>query len=334
MTTTKKDTKKVPSPAPLKNYLAKAGDLPVDVLLGRLVLFTITDEPVKRSDVIDWFQELSLNLVHVPAENRAMDAFKKATSEAKDVYTMTKGREGHVLCRDVTRNGMMLRRQITREIKDGKAKVLSYVRAIDCVFYKPSDPADQSGARLNIQINTPELERSEVPDVKKVAQNIHARYYRYLEFLDGQKLRATVRTYLKKELNAIEVKGGVYFVQAKYDDELGNLAELVTRFGGECQMSMIPIVNIERERKFLTQVLQRESAQAMAELTKEIEAVMNDRSSISMATHDRLTRRYKELVENMEEHMTTLQLTKNVTAAAAEQVQGQLVALQAKALRG
>jgi len=325
---------KAPSPAALKNYLEKAGDLPVDVLLGRLVLFTISDEPVKRSDIIDWFTELGLDLAFVPAENKAMHAFEKATSETKDVYAMTKGREGHMLCRDVTRSGMSLRRQITREVKDGRAKVLSYGKAIDCVFYKPNDPADQSGARLNIQINSPELEKSEIPDVKAAAQNIHARYYRYLEFLDGMKLRATVRTYLKKQLNAIEVKGGVYFVQAKYDDELGRLTELVSRFGGECQMSMIPIVDIERERKFLTQVLHRESAQALADLNKEIDAAMASGSSVTMATHARLVRRYEELVANVDEHMTTLKVTHNVTAAAAEQIQDQLLVLQAKALRG
>lgn len=321
-----------PAPKALTTYLDKHGDLPGDVLLGRIVLFTISDEPVKRDKIVQWFKELGLNPAYVPAENKAQHAFEKATSEAKEVYTMTKGREGHVMCRDVSRTPNMIRRQITREIKDGKNRVLSYDRAIDCTFYKPNDPADQSGARLSIQLVKENLEAGEQKDLRIVAENIQQRFYRYFEFLDGMKLRATVRTYLKKVLNAMEVKGGVYFVQAKYDDELTALSELVTRFGGDCEMNAIAIVNVERERKFFAQVLQREATQALNELAREIEeAAANPK--VSMATVERLKARLAESNASTAEHMDTLQVTKSVTTAASERVQTLLTGLQVKALR-
>ena len=93
-----------PAPKSLTTYLDKHGDLPGDILLGRIVLFTISDEPVKRDDIIKWFKSLNLNPDFVPPENKAQHAFEKATSETKDVYPMTKGREGHLMCRDVSRN--------------------------------------------------------------------------------------------------------------------------------------------------------------------------------------------------------------------------------------
>jgi len=323
----------VPRSSPLREYIDQTDDLPHDVLLGRIVFATVYDEPVSHADVKKWFAELGLDERYLPAMNKAQDAFKKATSEAKDVYPMSKGREGHCLSRDVNTAADYVRRQITREIKDSRNKVLSYERAIDCTFYKPTDPRDQSGARLNIQINEQVLEAGELDQIKSVAQGIWTRFYRYFNYLDGQKLRATVRNYLK-HLNAIEIKGGVYFVLASRDQELSALAELVTRFGGGCAMNTIPMVDLERERTFITQVFEREASQALNDLTKEARAIVESRDSIPQATVDRLRARYDEVLNNATEHMATLRVSQDVTAAAAELAQGELLRLQEKALQG
>lgn len=320
------------APKALTNYLDKHGDLPSDILLGRIVLFTISDEPVKRDDIIKWFKKLDLNPEFVPPENKAQHAFEKATSETKDVYTMTKGREGHLMCRDVSRNTNTTRRQITREIKDGKNRVLAYHRAIDLQFVKPTDPTDQSGARLRIQVDTEHLEHGEQTELKVVAEAIQDRYFRYLEFFDGMKLRAMVREYLKKQLNAIEVKGGVYFVLHQYDEELARLSDLVSKLGGDCQMSMIPIVNVERERKFLTQILQREATDALNNLAREIEEATAN-PDVRPATVARLQQRFADQKASTAEHMDTLQVTKSVTTAASQRVQRLLNGLQVKAMR-
>lgn len=327
-------TKAEPSTAPLKNYLAQAGDLPVEVLLGRIVFFTITDEAVKHSDVVKWFKTLKLDADFLPAENKALDAFKKATSDQdKHRYDLKDGREANVLTRNVNETTMLLRRQITREIRDGKIKALDYQGVIECVFSKPSNPSDQTGARLKLQVVRDNLVAGEFADVQAIAKAIQEKYYRYFQFLDGMKLRATVRTYLRKKLNAIEVKGGVYFVQAKYDEELQALAKLVAKFGGDCQMNAIPIVDLPRERKFLTQVLQREAGQELTEFTNEIQELMSSGRKISQATVARAQARYDQMASNMAEHMATLRLTKNVTAAGAELAQRELAKLTKAALK-
>ena len=45
----------------LKSYLDEYDDLPADALLGRIVLFTITDEPVSLSDLTKWFDDAGLD---------------------------------------------------------------------------------------------------------------------------------------------------------------------------------------------------------------------------------------------------------------------------------
>ena len=302
--------------SPLRSYIDELGDLPTDALLGRIVLFTITDEPVSLTDLTRWFDDADLNPKYLPAPNRALDAFKKATSDTKNSYPMTKGRSAQVLCRDVTQTPDFVRRQITREIRDARNKRLSYVDAITCTFYRPTDPANQATARIKIQLNPEALEASEERPIKDIAREIHARYLRYYDYLDGMKLRATVRSYLKS-LNCIEIKGGVYFVHATRDEELSRLSSVVSKFGGGCHMNTIPIVDLQREREFIAQVFEREAAQSLNELTRDAQELLSS-GKITPAAAQKIKARYDELLVNAEEHMLTLQVSQDVTTASAE----------------
>ena len=315
--------------SPLRSYIDELGDLPTDALLGRIVLFTITDEPVSLDDLTKWFDEHGLAPEHLPAPNKSLDAFKKATSDTKNSYEMTKGRSAQVLCRDVTQTVDFVRRQITREIRDGRNKRLSYVDAITATFYRPTDPSDQDTGRINIQINPDVLEAAELQPIKDVAREIYARYTRYYNFLDGMKLRATVRGYLKA-LNCIEIKGGVYFVHSSRDDELANLATVVSKFGGGCHMNTIPIVDLERERKFVAQCFEREASQSLNELARDAQQLLDSGKSVTPAACAKIKARYDEVLANAEEHMLTLQVSQDVTTAAAEVAQSALTRLTEK----
>lgn len=315
----------------LRKYVDELNDLPTDVLLGRIVLFTITDEPIRHSDVVKWFKELDLDEAYLPAENKYLDAFKKATSDTKETYDLSNKRTAFLLCRDVSSTSQYVTRQITREIKDSTRRRLSYDEAITCTFYRPPDAANQGAAHLRIVVNPQHLLREEVKAVQQIAQSIEKRYHAYYEFLDGQKVRGTIRNYLKK-LNAIEIKGGVYFVHSSRDDELNRLSELVSRFGGGCHMNMIPMVDLERERTFMAQVFEREASQALRDLTKEARELVTARKTITGAAYTKLKARYDEVLNNATEHMENLQVNQDMTAAAAEVAHKALTELQERLL--
>lgn len=317
--------------SPLRSYVDDLNDLPADVLLGRLVLFTISDEAVTLPQMEQWFTELGLDKKFLPHANRAHDAFKKATTDAKDTYPMSKGRAGHLLCREVTTTSEYVRRQITREIKDGRNKRLSYDQAIECTFYRATN-GDQSTARLTIKPNLAILEGAEVSPVQAAAQAIYERYQHNIVHMDGMKLRACVRDYLG-HLNALQVKGGVYFVHATRDAELASLAALVAKFGGECQMNMIPMVDLERQRKFITTIFEREASQSLSDLTREVRAVLASGKSITGTTYARLKGQYDEVMDHAVEHTETLQVSQDVTAASAEVAQKALMELMEAMLK-
>lgn len=301
----------------LRDYISQVGDLPLDILLGRIVLFTITDHGVPVQDCFDVIDDLGLTSIGKPQENKRIDAFKKATSDVKDSYPMVKNRTGHLLCREVTATGEFLSRQITREIKDSGRKKLGYHPAIEAVFYKPTDARDQNTARCSITVQPGALEPGELEIVTAVARAIAANFERYYRTFDGMKIRAWVRAYLKK-LNAVEIKGGVYFVPVSRDEELGRLAEFVRRMGGGCRMNMIPMVNLEREREFITEIFEREAAQSLREITAEVEELMSTRKGVTATAYAKIKARYDEVLANATEHMDNLQITQDLTAASAE----------------
>lgn len=319
--------------SPLRSIIDELTDLPADALLGRIVLFTITDELVSLDDLTKWFAEHDLDPQRLPAANKSLDAFKKATSDTKNSYDLPKGRSAQVLCRDVTQTPDFVRRQITREIRDGKNKRLSYIDAITCTFYRPTDASNQDTARINIQINPDVLEAAEQQPMKDIAQEIYYRYIRYYKYLDGMKLRATVRDYLKS-LNCIEIKGGVYFVHSSRDDELARLADVVSKFGGGCHMNTIPIVDLERERKFIAQVFEREASQSLNELARDAQDLLSSGKTITPAACAKIKARYDEVLANAEEHMLTLQVSQDVTTASAEAALSSLTRLTEKLVNG
>lgn len=301
----------------LADYIDNLGDLPTELLLGRVVLFTITDEPISRTSLVEWFDELGIDQRYLPPPNKRQHAFEKATSDATGAsYPMTRGRIGRLMCRPVSKGRDRVIRQVTREVQDANRRKLGYDEAITVTFYRPSDPGDQSTARVLITVNPDALEPEEIEPIRRAARDIKARYERYYDFLDGQKTRATVRNCLRG-LNAIEIKGGVYFIHANRDEELSRLRELVTRLGGGCHMDQVPIVDVEAQREFITRAFEREASQALQDLIRDSRELLASRRNITPAAYARMKERYDEVVENATEHVLKLRTSQDITAASA-----------------
>lgn len=309
----------------LKSYIEDLNDLPQDILLGRIVVYTIYDHPVRLSDVKDMFQRLQLNEKFVPAPNKRYDAFRKATKELDKVnYPMSGNRTATLLCRDVATTSDYIVRSIVREIRDSKRKKLQHIEAIHCTFYRGNE-------NVANQIRQDLLEPGEVPEVAGAARRLQERLEYHADYLDNMKIRAMVRGYLK-HLNCVEIKPGVYYVNTRYDDELHRLAEMVGLLGGGCHMNMIPIVNIKREREFLTTMFEREAADQLQNLTRDIEELLSDRKKITPAMYAKMRARFDETMTNAEEHIVTLDVSQNITSANSEVAMRALKKLQSKML--
>lgn len=325
-----------PSQSTLREYLNEAGELPADTLLGRIVLFTITDQQTLYDDMDTWFDELGLSKDMMPVRNKAVDAFRKATSDTnRTTYPLPSGQEASLLCRNVSTNDNYVRRQITREVRDSRKKRLTYDEAITCTFYRATRGEKGTrgkGERLSVLVRQDNLRPDELEHVQAIADGITKSFADYYQYLDGNKVRATVRRYLKK-LNAIEIKGGVYFVHIDHDAELQRLAEFVSRLGGGCYMETLPLLDLKKERSFIAAAFEREACDSLQKLTKEIKELLQNRKNITPSMYQKKRAEFDLLLEQATEHMASLEVSQDVTAAAAEVALKALGDLQEEMLR-
>lgn len=311
----------------LREYITELNDLPKEILLGRIVVFTIYDHPIRLSEVTASFSRLGLNPAYLPKPNKRHDAFKKATKELDRVqYDMTSGRTGNLLCREVSSTNDYIVRQITREIRDKANRKLTYTEAIHVRYMRGNE-------NLIHVVREENLEAEEVAAIKGFARRIKDRYDYHADFLDNMKIRAMVRDYLK-HLNCVEIKPGVYYVNCSKDDELHRLAELVNDLGGGCHMNMIPIVNIERERRYITRMFEREAADQLSGIKKEIEGVLRDRKSISPSLYAKMEAKYAEVMARAEEHQITLDIHQSLTLASEKAASDALNKLKLRLIQG
>jgi hypothetical protein len=141
-------------------------------------------------------------------------------------------------------------------------------------------------------------------------------YTRYYAFLDGQKIRAVVRNYLGY-LNALEIKGGVYFVHSNRVQELMNLQKVVASLPG-CHLDLIPLVDLPSARTMIVETFQREAVESLNTLVKDIAHVKGSRKSITSDAYAKLQRQYEVVMNRAVEYTRTLAVSQDVTSAAAE----------------
>lgn len=321
----------------LRDYLDAVDELPDEVTIGRVVMFTITDEQVKREDLISWFAELGLNPQFLPREIKPVDAFKKATSQIDEhEYARADGTRGILLTRPVTTDREMVCRFIVREIRNTGRRRLDHHKAIEATFYKGTKVGGKirpGSERIRLTRVVDNLDPSELSDIDTAIAKITDLYDRYVNFLDGQKIRAVIRDYLKY-LNAIEIKGGVYFVHKNRVDELTKLVEVVNRLGGGCRAYQIPLVDMENERKMVVEAFEREAEDALNELVRRITHVRQTRGKVTPAAYAKLKDEYDTVLNRAMEYQRTLNLSQVRTAAAGELALDALSALQHDLLKG
>ena len=303
----------------LRTYLTDTGELPTDAVIGYIVMFTINDTPIKRETLEQQFATIGLNPDLLPPEINPLDAFKKATAEAKDTYPLL-GNTAKVLCREVDADKDTVVRQITREIQDRSQRVLTYDKVIDCVFYRPTTSGGKvtkGSERVRIQKAATGPTPEEQADVQRIAMEIQERYTRYYQHLDGNKLRGVIRNYLGF-LNSIPLRDAVYFVHSSRTDELAKLRTLVDGFGNGCFMQAFPLVDLPNERKMVVDAFQREASQKLTDIVADIHKLKSTRQQITASAYAKVKERYDTVMSQAQEYLRTLDITQDTTASAAE----------------
>jgi hypothetical protein len=278
-----------------------------------------------------------LDPAFVPEPNRAVDAYKKATSEVDDYeYRLPNNTTAAVLVRDVVSNGEVIVRHLIREVRDQRRKRLDHGKIGEAVFYRPSMQGKRvvpGSERFRLSVDKELLNKDERPAVQGLVDKVNASYARYHDYMDGMKVRAMVRDYVK-HLNAVTIKAGVYFVHVSRRDELQRLQELVSRLGHGCSMELIPLVDLDEQRDMVVDAFQTEAEKALQEVVRQIAHIRSTRKTVTPDAYAKLKREYDSVIMRATEYTRTLNISQDRTAGAAEIALEQLAELQRNMLGG
>lgn len=324
----------------LQSYLDDAGNLPRDVLLGHVVMYSVGDGEYDRDAVVKWYAELDLNPAHIPMQNRAVDAYKKATSKLDDYeYQTPDGNTAHVLIRDVSNDKNQVVRHLIREVTNNKQRRLAYAQVGEAVFYRPTTSQGKvvpGTERMRITLDASTFQPHERDLVVDVAHKIEHYYERYLGSMDDMKVRAMLRDYVSS-LNAVQLRSGVYFVHVSRQDDLMKLQELARRMatqaGTKCFVWLMPLVDLEEQREMVIEAFQTEAEKSLNGITAKISSLREARKTISADAYAKIKDEYDQLMKQAVEYTRTLDINQDRTAGAAEVALTSLIGLQQQMLR-
>jgi hypothetical protein len=94
-------------------------------------------------------------------------------------------------------------------------------------------------------------------------------------------------------------------------------------------MRTVPLVDLADQREFITSMWEREAAQMLQDLTRDIKAAQ-EAGNTSGPAYAKLKERFDEVLEKANEQMLNLGVNQDLTAASAEVALRELTKLQEK----
>src|SRR5664279_2823997 len=187
-----------------------------DMFIGALVWFSIagtvsyvngkrTTIPVSVSyeTLKQHFDDLNLDASFLPSPIRKVDAFRAASTAAKDNYPLpTEGQYAELLAREVTFDPDQVIRHVMREVRDTRGQKLSYDHVATLKFFRGGRIAEgkrHPGDHYRTQIlhGLAPLDREHV---QNLVATFEANYTTLSESLQSQALRAVIRSYVSRQM--------------------------------------------------------------------------------------------------------------------------------------
>lgn len=324
----------------LSDYRDRLAGLPAEHFIGSILWYSIagadvyvdgkrTKVPVRitRDQLEAWFRDLGLDLQFLPPPILKVDAFRKASSEAKRTYMLPSGLEAELYVDEVDSNPEFVLRHVMRKVRDPKQPVdddkLTTEFMATLKFFRGgrSNQGKRSTGDHYKSRPRPNLSSLDSEHVESMLTQIEDRYTDLSANLNEDKIRGVIRNYLA-HLNAIGVKpsGAVYFVHNTRQDTLDALEELVQRIGQGCTLDQMPLVDTQKSRGMLTEAFQTEVEDDVRLLLVKV-AEVNDKvkgGKIKPDVYTDLNARYQSVVSRCEEYTQVLGLAQGRAASALE----------------
>lgn len=321
--------------APLDGYLTRLADADDTGLLGALAIYNVTDvEQVTVDDLRTWFTELELDEAYLPAPPRPVEAFEKATSAAKTSYPLggpkrrDHGQTGQtvtLMMRPVVRGETRIVRHLVREFVDHSNEELSYeVEIARASFDRATGPgADPGDGEMSIEpVNTDSLGNEEQQVLEALIQQITADFAARRTYVAAEKLRKLLRDYIERELGAVRIHNGVYFVHRTHFDALAALRTLATRCGAA--LTRVPLPDTEESRELVEGAFDTKISGDLKSLSRDLAREQADPKAYRVR---HLHKRFSGIRSHVETHQQQMDTHREQLADNLQLIEQQMTSL-------
>jgi hypothetical protein len=314
----------------LKAYLDASGRLPEDALLGYVALTLGADAEHDRARLVEEFEARRLDVSQIPPVSRSVDAFKKALRNHDEwKYQIAADVEARVQFREVAapNPSEVSLRVIMRELRVDSRSALGWEYAGEVRLYRAprrGGIVDESGARFQFAPSDAKLQPGEMEHLRRLGASVRRDYDRYLNSLEGTRIRAMILSYLRVRLQSVPLKSSVHFVPIAHADELRRFAEAVGTLKG-CKVDLIPLVDLADQREHILAAFQDDNDAALSELVVDLQKART--TAITPKTYKALRDRYSAIMERTAHYSELLDESLDRTAGASDVAKKSLAAL-------
>ncbi len=163
-------------------------------------------------------------------------------------------------------------RAIMREERTDAKSRLAYGQVGEVKLFRGprrNGAIDDSGARFIFSLDPKMMSPAEEPVLRALGGEVHAEYTRYLNTLEGTRVRALILNFMKRELQSVPLKASVHFVPIAHAETLHLFAEAISTLKG-CKIDLVPLIDLKDQREHILEALQSDTESTLGDLVVDL----------------------------------------------------------------
>lgn len=284
-------------------------DIPVDMTLGNLLYYSLSDMKIQENELIDLFKlnQIPTNYIR---KISAPDAFRRASSSIKNTNLFITDPNTGVTLKlkievdEVKSDITGIKRIIGVKSIDEKNEDISYVPIASLEFDR-----DTNSAIYDIDVNYKNNN-----DIVNLCKDVIKKYNEWSVYHTKDTIRNTIlRIVNDTHPVSLTSTGLCKFVPRSHTDLLYSLKEVLKDMEHFCQnagehnfMEIIPVINTEEQQDLIKDASSRELKEELFGFTQELKDVLQARQALPSRTVSSYLERFKVLSEKVNDYENLL----------------------------
>lgn len=284
-------------------------DIPVDMTLGNLLYYSLSDVKIKEQELIDLFSMNKIPTSYI-RKISTPDAFRRASSSIKNTTIfITDSTTGETMktkieVDEVKSDDTGIKRIIGIKAINEKNEDISYIPVASVEFFRKNETV----------ATYVEPAYASNQDICDLCDEIENKYAEWSVF----HTKDTVRNTILRIINdthpvSLTPTGLCKFVPRSHTDLLYSLKEALADMEHFCQnpgehnfMEIIPVINTEEQQSLIMDASKRELKEELFGFTQELKDVLQARQTLSSRTVASYLERFKTLSEKVNDYESLL----------------------------